>query len=217
MNNIEHRSFFCDVRAENTDSNEKIIVGQPIVYNSRTNIGYFDEIIKSGALDKTNLKDVRFLVNHDISKIPLARSRNNNKNSTMQLNLNEKGLEVVVRLDTENNSESRALYSAVQRGDISGMSFMFTVDKNGDDWEDRESEHPTRIIRSIRDLVEVSACTFPAYKDTSINARGLNNEVLESARSILDNMRSETKKTLDSDYDLKLAKAKFDFKYETEV
>lgn len=217
MNNIEHRSFFCDVRAENTDSNEKIIVGQPIVYNSRTNIGYFDEIIKSGALDKANLKDVRFLINHDLSRIPLARSRNNNKNSTMQLNVNEKGLEVIVKLDTENNSDSRALYSAVQRGDVSGMSFMFTVDKNGDDWEDRDSEHPTRIIRSIRDVVEVSACTFPAYKDTSINARGLNNEVLESARSILDNMRSETKKSLDSDYDLKLAKAKFNFTYETEV
>lgn len=217
MNNIEHRSFFCDVRAENTDSNEKIIVGQPIVYNSRTNIGYFDEIIESGALDKANLKDVRFLINHDLSRIPLARSRNNNKNSTMQLNVNEKGLEVIVKLDTENNSDSRALYSAVQRGDVSGMSFMFTVDKNGDDWEDRDSEHPTRIIRSIRDVVEVSACTFPAYKDTSINARGLNNEVLESARSILDNMRSETKKSLDSDYDLKLAKAKFNFMYETEV
>lgn len=217
MNNIEHRSFFCDVRAENTDSNEKIIVGQPIVYNSRTNIGYFDEIIESGALDKANLKDVRFLINHDLSRIPLARSRNNNKNSTMQLNVNEKGLEVIVKLDTENNSDSRALYSAVQRGDVSGMSFMFTVDKNGDDWEDRDSEHPTRIIRSIRDVVEVSACTFPAYKDTSINARGLNNEVLESARSILDNMRSETKKSLDSDYDLKLAKAKFNFTYETEV
>lgn len=215
MNNIEHRSFFCDVRAENTDSNEKIIVGQPIVYNSRTNIGYFDEIIENGALDKANLKDVRFLINHDLSRIPLARSRNNNKNSTMQLNVNEKGLEVIVKLDTVNNSDSRALYSAVQRGDVSGMSFMFTVDKNGDDWEDRDSEHPTRIIRSIRDVVEVSACTFPAYKDTSINARGLNNEVLESARSILDNMRSETKKSLDSD--LELAKAKFNFMYETEV
>lgn len=55
------------------------ITGMPIVYNSKTNMGYYDEIIQSGALDGANLRDVRFLVNHDTSMIPLARSRNNNE------------------------------------------------------------------------------------------------------------------------------------------
>lgn len=216
MGDLEHRSYLCEVRASSNDDNEKIIVGKPIVYDSKTDIGFFDEIIQKGALDKANLKDVRFLINHDISKIPLARSRNNNNNSTMQLDVNDTGLEVTVKLDTENNSDSRALYSAIERGDISGMSFMFSV--KDEEWDDIDSSHPTRIIKAVKDVVEVSACTFPAYKDTSINARGLNTEVLESARSTLDNARSKNVNTLESE-DLNLAKAKFDFyfKYEQEV
>ena len=89
----------------------------------------------------------------------------------MQLSVNDTGMGIRVDLDTENNADSRALYSAVERGDISGMSFMFTVD--ADNWEDLESEHPTRHVRSIGKVFEVSAVTWPAYEATSIQARGL--------------------------------------------
>ena len=119
-----------------------------------------------------DLKDVRFLVNHDLNKIPLARSRNNNENSTMRLKPTDKGLEIEADLDCENNTEARALYSAVERGDISGMSFMFSID--GEEWENLESEHPTRHIKSIGEVIEVSAVNFPAYEDTEITARGRN-------------------------------------------
>ena len=125
MSDLERRSYQCEVRAEGEEGN--IIIGRPIVYNSRTDIGPFDEIIEPGALDNTNLQDVRFLVNHDTSRIPLARSRRNNGNSTMLLTVDEQGMWIRVQLDTENNAEARALYSAVQRGDISGMSFLFSV------------------------------------------------------------------------------------------
>ena len=80
MKPLTRSSYEFEVRAA-SDDNGTHITGRPIVYNSRTNLGCFDEIIEKGALDKANLKDVRFLVNHDTSKIPLARSRNNNKNS----------------------------------------------------------------------------------------------------------------------------------------
>ena len=79
---LERRSYNFEVRAEGTETGG-IITGRPIVYNSRTNLGYFDEIIESGALDKADLTDVRFLVNHDTSKLPLARSRRNTPNSTI--------------------------------------------------------------------------------------------------------------------------------------
>lgn len=120
---LERRSYNFEVRAEETEAGN-IITGRPIVYNSRTDLGWFDEIIEPGALNNTDLTDVRFLVNHDTSKIPLARSRRNTANSTMQLTTDNDGLGIRVTLDVENNSEARALYSAVQRGDISGMSFM---------------------------------------------------------------------------------------------
>ena len=192
----EKRSFTFEVRAEENESG-KIITGRPIVYESKTDIGGFDEIIERGALDNTDLTDVRFLVNHDTSRIPLARSRRNNGNSTMQLMVDEAGMAIRVLLDTENNTEARALYSAVQRGDISGMSFMFWADE--DRLDDLDSDHPTRHILSISNIVEVSAVTFPAYESTEINARSA--EALESARSVLDRAREQRAKDLSVDTD----------------
>ena len=188
---LERRSYNFEVRAEQSEKGN-IITGRPIVYNSRTDMGWFDEIIEPGALNNTDLTDVRFLVNHDTSKIPLARSRRNNGNSTMQLSVDNDGLSIRVTLDTENNSEARALYSAVQRGDISGMSFMFGVDS--EEWDDLESEHPTRRIKSISTVVEVSAVTFPAYESTEINARS--KEALDNARQAVETARS---KSVDTD------------------
>lgn len=184
---LENRSYTFEVRAEDDAERGKIITGRPIVYNSRTDIGPFDEIIESGALDNADLTDVRFLVNHDISRIPLARSRRNNGNSTMLLTVDADGMGIRVDLDTENNTEARALYSAVERGDISGMSFLFGV--RDQEWDNLESEHPTRRIKSISSVVEVSAVTFPAYNATTINARS--DKALDNAQLVLDNARSE--------------------------
>lgn len=199
---LEQRSYSFEVRAE-TDDKGSIITGRPIVYNSRTDLGYFDEVIETGALANTDLTDVRFLVNHDFSKIPLARSRRNNGNSTMQLVTDEMGLSIRVHLDTENNAEARSLYSAVERGDISGMSFMFSV--NGEEWDNLESEHPTRRIKDIGSVVEVSAVTFPAYESTEIQARSKG--ALENARAALDKARKPDAKPLENG-ELELLKAK---------
>lgn len=187
----EIRSFEFEVRAEQNDKGS-VITGQPIVYDERTNLDWYDEIIDDGALAETDLRDVRFLVNHNTDMIPLARSRNNNVNSTMQMEVVEgKGMAIRVNLDTENNADARSLYSAVERGDISGMSFMYVVDK--DSWDDVGTDHPTRHIRSISKVFEVSAVTFPAYEATSIQARGLP-EALESAKTSLESVRAEQRK-----------------------
>ncbi len=185
--NKEIRSFNFEVRADENEEHGHFLTGRPIVYNSRTDLGWYDEIIEGGALDRTDLKDVRFLVNHNTDMIPLARSRNNNENSTMQMSVDADGMNIRVDLDTENNADARSLYSAVSRGDISGMSFMFSVDK--DSWEDQQSEHPTRRINEIGRVFEVSAVTFPAYNATSINARGLS-DALEGAKASLESARA---------------------------
>ena len=186
----EIRTFDFEVRAEESERGH-VLTGIPIVYNQRTDLGWYDEIIEDGALAGTDLRDVRFLVNHNTDMIPLARSRNNNENSTMQMEIIEgQGMAIRVDLDTENNAEAKALYSAVSRGDISGMSFMFTVD--GDSWDDMESDHPTRRIRKIDRVFEVSAVTFPAYAQTSIQARGLS-ETLESAKDSLESAKAASR------------------------
>lgn len=186
----EIRAFTFEVRAKNNDEHGNYLEGRPIIYDSRTDLGWYDEIVDRGALDSTDLKDVRFLVNHNTDMIPLARSRNNTVNSTMQMEVDEKGMKIRVDLDTENNSEAKSLYSAVERGDIDGMSFMFVADE--DRWEDIDTDHPTRHIVSFRKVFEVSAVTFPAYEETSIQARGLS-DALDSARMSLENVKAEAR------------------------
>ena len=187
---MEIRNLEFEVRAEQNEKHGSFITGRPIVYDARTDVGLWDEIIDRGALDETDLKDVRFLVNHNVDMIPLARSRNNNANSTMQMSVDENGMGIRVDLDIENNADARSLYSAVNRGDITGMSFMFSVDK--DTWDEADSDHPTRHIRSIRRVLEVSAVTFPAYAQTSIQTRGLS-DALDNAKESLENERNRLK------------------------
>lgn len=208
---FEQRAYSFEIRAEEKDG-VGILTGRPIVYNQTTDIGgWFAEVIDSGALDGADLTDVRFLVNHDTSRIPLARSRRNNGNSTMQFSIDAEGMRLDwVKLDIENNAEAAALYSAVQRGDISGMSFMFSVDE--ETWANLESDYPTRHITKIGTVVEVSAVTFPAYQQTSINARG--KEALESARSAVETARAAEAADVETKAkdELELEKAKFFFK-----
>ena len=207
-NTLERRSYTFDVRATEGENGEKIITGRPIVYEAKTDLGYFDEVIARGALDGADLRDVRFLVNHNTSMIPLARSRRNNGNSTMKLSTDFDGMSMdFVKLDVENNSDARALYSSDQRGDITGMSFCFSIDAQ--EWLDLESEHPTRRITKIGKVVEISAVTFPAYDSTEISARS--KEALESARLELESAREQRAKSVDTDDSLELAKAKYNY------
>ena len=192
MNDKFLRNFKCEVRAEQNEEHGTYITGQPIVFGAWTDIGgMYEETIDDGALDDADLKDVRFLVNHNVNMIPLARSRNNNANSTMQLEKVQGGLNIRADLDTENNETSRSLYSAVSRGDISGMSFMFTVKR--DEWEDLTSDYPKRHIKEIGRVFEVSAVTAPAYEQTSIEARS-DAEALESAKAALESAKETEKR-----------------------
>lgn len=204
----EQRAYFFDIQTRD-DEDEGIVIlsGRPIVYNSRTDLGLFDEIIQQGALDGADLTDVRFLVNHDTSRIPLARSRRNNGNSTMQFSVDQEGMRIDwVKLDVKNNEQARALASAVKRGDITGMSFMFILDEDGYEWQNLETDHPTRVIKRITSVIEVSAVTFPAYDVTSIEVNQRNQQALESARAALESARKREDKPLDSELELLKAK-----------
>lgn len=184
---IENRFLSFDIRADEEQENDEkgIVEGYAIVYDKKTDIcGYFEEMIERGALDNTDLKDVPFLVNHDTDTIPIARSRRNNGSSSMTLTVDEKGLKIRAELDLKNNARASELYSAIKRGDISGMSFMFTVKK--DEWNDEDTDYPKRVIKEIAKVYEVSAVTFPAYSDTSIGARAVDTE---SAKKILEKIK----------------------------
>ncbi len=201
----ECRSYDFEVRAKKDEKHGAYIEGQPIVYGDKYDCcGMFEETIDEGALDNTDLKDVRLLVNHNTDMIPLARSRNNNENSSMQLKVEKDGMYIRANLDIDKNNDAKALYSAIERGDITGMSFMFQVD--GETWEELDSDYPKRHITSISKVYEVSAVTFPAYGNTSIKTRS--KSVLDNARA--KSLESESKQTLDSaKNELELEKLKF--------
>ena len=184
--NKETRAFAFEVRAEQSEEHGTYITGTPIVFDQKTDMGWYEETIDREALMETDLRDVRFLIGHNTSMIPLARSRNNNEHSTMQMSVTDRGMEIRVDLDTENNAEAKALYSAVKRGDMSGMSFMFTVDK--DEWADTDTDYPKRTILGIRKVFEVSAVAFPAYEGTDIQAAS-EGETLDSVRASLESAK----------------------------
>lgn len=184
---ITRNYTFTNIEQRNGEAcKEGEIYGKPILFNRKTDLGYFDEIIDADALNEADLKDVRLCLNHDTSYV-YARSRNNNNNSTMQLDVVEDGLEFDAVLDLE-SARHKDYYTAVKRGDIDQMSFMFTIDE--DAWENLETEHPTRHIRKIGKVFEISAVSFPAYEQTSINCRDAE-EALESARATLESEKAK--------------------------
>jgi len=205
MSKIVRYNEIRELRAEEpTQETGASVEGYAIIYDEETNVGgWFREIIRRGALDGANLKDVPFFVHHQRNKIPLARSRNNNANSTLKLTPDSRGLFFRAELDIENNSEARALYSAVKRGDISGMSFAFTVLE--ETWRDKDKDVPLREIAKFDRIFEISALSTPQYQGSDINARS---EALDSAdKQALENaLRSE--KPDGSKNELELAKAK---------
>ncbi|MCC0638377.1 MULTISPECIES: HK97 family phage prohead protease [unclassified Clostridioides] len=203
---IRNRQFNAEFRAvEDTENNKKTIIGRPVVYDKKANLGYFEEIIERGALNGADLSDVFLFVNHDISKIPLARSKKDSE-STMRIKIDNEGLSIEADLDIENNSDAKNLYSAIKRGDITGMSFMFSV--GDEEWENIDSDFPTRRIKKISSIAEVSAVCFPIYSETEINARDRTD--LENARKKVINKKEEEKRnSINKDLELEKLKIKF--------
>jgi len=197
------RGFTAEFRAAGADENENghVIEGLAAVYGQKTRIadifGEFDEVIRDGAFDETDFTDVRLLVNHDFQGIALARSRRNNKSdkpNTMQLSVDKEGVKIKADLDTVNNEQARALYSAISRGDMDGMSFCFFVAEDNQRWSDGDDGIQLREILKVDKVIEVSAVNFPAYEGTSIDARSL-----DSDKRALENARQ--KKSLESEND----------------
>jgi len=141
-----------------------VLSGRPVVYDSPTRIndigGSYIEIIKRGALDNADLHDVRLLVGHDTSRIPLARTP-----KTMELKVDSDGL--VFEAVLPNTEAGREAFLAVERGDLRGLSYAFTVPEGGDEYDPKTN---TRTIKRIAKVYECSLTGFPAYESTYVSA-----------------------------------------------
>lgn len=195
MSEREIRTMLGKVETRAEEDGKITLIGQPIVFNQRTNIAdFFEEEIAPEAVEESVLRDVCLLVNHDFNGIPLARSRNNNANSNLRFTKSNFAVDMAADLDPK-NPKAIELNSAVERGDIPGMSFAFIVD--GEEWSNLDSDLPLRRITHISKIFEVSAVTWPAYEGTSIQSeRSLESELesLKRAREELESARARAAK-----------------------
>lgn len=178
MTEIEKRGGGLGVETRATDE-KRTLAGYAAVFNSDTTIGdYFIERIDPGAFDKAIKGDVRALIDHDSGRV-IGRT----KSGTLRLATDSRGLKV--EIDVPDTADGRDLWTLVERGDISGMSFGFRVTKQ--EW-DETGDLPMRTILEV-ELYEVSAVAFPAYDDTSLGLRSL-----EAARADAEASRDEARR-----------------------
>lgn len=147
------------------------ITGYFAVFNSNYEIAPgMSESIAPGAFSKTLGNDIRALVNHDTTLV-LGR----NKAGTLELKEDSHGLWGDISINP-NDGDAMNLYQRVARGDVDQCSFGFNIVRESTDIREDGSIHWT--IEEI-DLHEVSCCTFPAYEETSINARAAEKAAIE--------------------------------------
>lgn len=180
MNDKKEVRFFSQdiiVRNQEENPNEMIVEGYAVVFDSPVTHG-FTEIIKKGAFDKCNMKDVPLKYNHDDSHLILARTRN----GSLKLEVDDKGLKIRAKLiDTTSNVD---IYKSLKAGLLDKMSFAFTVSE--EQWDVKTD---TRTITGIDCLYDVSVVDTPFYDTTEIYARALNS--LDSEKKKLDNSRAK--------------------------
>ena len=179
----DERQFKLELRASEGDA-PPMLVGYAARFNSWSeDLGGFVERIKPGAF-KTALmtSDVRALYNHDSNQLPLGRTP-----KTLRLAEDSKGLKVEIDLpDTQN---ARDLQTSIDRGDISQMSFGFTVAENGDEWKEKDGT-AKRTITEVHELFDVSPVVYPAYTSTKVAVRTLEKceECIKSSVTAGDNI-----------------------------
>ena len=193
MKNIERRfSPFAELRVAEDDKGKRF-VGYAAVFEKLSEPMWgFREKIAKGAFSETLNEDVRALFDHD-SKYVLGR----NKSGTLFLNEDEQGLRSeIIPPDAQWAND---LMVSVNRGDINQMSFGFYTLK--DTWEE-DQEPPIRTINKVK-LFDVSIVTYPAYPDTSVAVRSL--EEWRKNNQSQEPMRNEVMK----DYPLPMHRVKF--------
>lgn len=172
----------AEIRAESQDD-ALILEGRAIVFDQATTIndpaGSYTEIIKRGALDHADLSDVRLLFNHDLNRVPLARTP-----KTMSLRVDPVGM--TIRASLPNTESAREVYESVKRHDLTGMSFAFKIPDGGDSYDPKTN---TRTISQIEKVYECSVVQFPAYVQTSVEARSAMTESQKRLRQ-LENLKN---------------------------
>ena len=149
-----------------TSSRIGVVSGYAAIFDKWSeDLGGFRERIRRGAFASAmRTSDVRCLVNHDANLL-LGRT----KSGTLRLKEDQAGLHFTV--DLPDTQIARDVATSIERGDIDGCSFAFTV--KTDQWTDNDGQDEREIIE-IGQLFDVGPVVYPAYPDTTVGLSGDN-------------------------------------------
>ena len=168
MKDIERRTTTVELRIEEREEGKTPkIIGHAAIFNSLSeDLGGFREQIAPGAFTEAITKDdIRALWNHNPDHV-LGR----NLAKTLVLSEDTRGLAIeIIPPDTQ---FARDLAVSIARGDISQMSFAFSVKPNGQNWGKDESGQVIRTLTNVR-VYDVSPVTYPAYQQTDVAVRSM--------------------------------------------
>lgn len=165
MSNKEIRVY----NLQASEVKEDIAFGYAAIFNSMSEEMWgFTEVIDPGAFDNTDMSDVRALFNHD-NNLLLARTAS----GTLDLQLDENGLKYEFVIPQ--TSYGKDLIELMKRGDVTQSSFGFTIASGGEYWVEESGKLPVRHITKIDRLFDVSPVTYPAYVNTTVAVRSLEN------------------------------------------
>lgn len=192
-NQFEKRTAVSEFRAQ-AEGPRKTISGYAATFNVRSvNFGSprepVYEVIERGAFKKVLGDDVRALVNHQGGLQTLART----KSGTLRISEDDVGLRY--EFDVPDTQAGRDIYEIIKRGDIDKSSFGFRVEPTGQRFEMFEENGVEVVVRTITEfseLIDVSPVTFPAYEDTIVEARGLNEFRAAREESALRNLKIQS-------------------------
>lgn len=165
-----------ETQTRTDDSGELYINGYFAVFDSDYELWPgATESIAPGAFDESISGDVRALYNHN-DDIILGRT----SAGTLKLEQTSRGLWGEIKVN-QKDSDAMNAYERIQRGDITGCSFGFDIEREEFRENPDGSYHWT--ILSVNPLYEVSPCVFPAYTETSVQARKKDVEQLQQRRA----------------------------------
>ena len=165
---IERRILCKEVRVESGEGDKPVIHGYAALFNQLSeDLGGFREQLATGAFSEAIANsDVRALINHDANLV-LGR----NRSGTLAMREDATGL--YVEISPPDTQAARDLVEVMRRGDVSQMSFAFTVAKEDQAWTRDGTGLWLRTIKRVSRLPDVSVVTYPAYTQTSAAVRAL--------------------------------------------
>lgn len=146
-----------------TDTDNHVIEGKAIVFNSLSeNMGFY-EIITPEAVNDVDFSKTLLLYNHEFGDI-LARADSGN----LDIQVKDDGVYFTATLANTRLAED--VYNDIKAGNIKGCSFSFSVAEGGDEWTTTDDGDQLRIVNNIDKIIELSLTPIPAYVETNCSA-----------------------------------------------